>query len=71
MPCQEVTLNQLRANLREGTLRLVEELIDAVRTSPEAIDDWAEAVEDSRPVVRDRGFEEAETWPGGAARPAP
>jgi hypothetical protein len=71
MSYQEVTLDQLRANLGEGTLRLVEELIDAVRTSHEAIDDWVDAVEGSRPVVRDRGFEEAETWQGGRARPAP
>ncbi|MFJ6000094.1 hypothetical protein [Streptomyces sp. NPDC092370] len=66
-----MTLNQLRAILREDTLRLVEELSDAVRTSPEVIDGWADAVEDARPVVRDRGFEEAEARPGGAARPAP
>ncbi|MFG3723265.1 hypothetical protein ACGF8D_36315 [Streptomyces massasporeus] len=71
MPYREVTLGRLRANLGEGTLRLVEELIDAVRTSPEAIDDWVDAVEGSRPIVRDRGFEEARTWPGGRARPAP
>ncbi|CAL9676712.1 hypothetical protein SUDANB1_07912 [Streptomyces sp. enrichment culture] len=71
MTYQEVTLDQLRANLGEGALRLVEELIDAVRTSPEAIDDWVDAVEGALPVVHDRGFEEARTWPGGKPLPTP
>ncbi|MEU2542582.1 hypothetical protein [Streptomyces iakyrus] len=71
MTYQEVTLDQLRANLGEAALRLVEELIDAVRTSPEAIDDWVDAVEEALPVVHDRGFEEARTWPGGKPRPTP
>ncbi|MER7481938.1 hypothetical protein ABTX60_30625 [Streptomyces sp. NPDC126510] len=71
MPCREATLDQLRANLGETKLRLVEELIDAVRTSPEAIDDWVDAVEEAFPVVHDRGFALAETLPGGRARPAP
>ncbi|MEW2462487.1 hypothetical protein AB0872_17505 [Microbacterium sp. NPDC047426] len=71
MPYREVTLDQLRANLGEGTLRLVEELIDAVRTSPEAIDDWVDAVEGSRPVVLDRGFEQTGTLLRGNARPTP
>ncbi|MER5835322.1 hypothetical protein ABT116_31960 [Streptomyces sp. NPDC002130] len=71
MTYQEVTLDQLRANLGGAELRLVEELIDAVRTSPEAIDDWVDAVEGALPVVQDRGFAQVQTLPGGRARPTP
>ncbi|MFJ5774169.1 hypothetical protein [Streptomyces sp. NPDC093094] len=55
MPYQEVTLAQLRAYVGEPGLRLVEELVDAVRTSHEAIDAWIDAAERSLPVVHDRG----------------
>ncbi|MFJ6557084.1 hypothetical protein ACIQNT_33415 [Streptomyces luteogriseus] len=71
MPYREVTLDQLRANLGEDTLRLVEELIDAVRTSHAAIDDWVDAMEGSRPLVRDRGFEQTGALLRGNARPTP
>ncbi|MEU6183452.1 hypothetical protein [Streptomyces coeruleorubidus] len=57
VPYREVTLDQLRANVGGPGLRLVEELIEAVRTSHEAIDDWIDAAEEAVPVVQDRGFE--------------
>ncbi|MET9765102.1 hypothetical protein ABZ016_39625 [Streptomyces sp. NPDC006372] len=57
VPYREVTLDQLRENVGGPKLRLVEELIEAVRTSPEAIDEWIDAVENAFPVVQDRGFE--------------
>ncbi|MEW2615622.1 hypothetical protein AB0937_36745 [Streptomyces sp. NPDC047880] len=71
MTYQEVTLDQLRANRGEDALRLVEQLIDAVRTSPEAIDDWGDAVEGPRPVVRGARFRGGPDVAGGRARPAP
>ncbi|MEU0215324.1 hypothetical protein ABZ281_09425 [Streptomyces sp. NPDC006265] len=71
MRYREVTLDRLRANPGEGTPRLVEELIGAVRTSHEAIDDRVEAVEGSRPVVRDRGFEQTGALLRGNVRPTP
>jgi hypothetical protein len=62
MPYREVTLAQLRANVGEPKLGIVEELIDAIRTSPEAIDAWIDAVDGSLPPVEDRGFAAGVEW---------
>jgi hypothetical protein len=55
MSYQEVTVEQLRMNVREPKLTAVEELISAIRTSHDAIDAWIVAAEQAFPIIQDRG----------------
>ncbi|MFF9098836.1 hypothetical protein ACF1AX_37700 [Streptomyces sp. NPDC014802] len=59
MPYQEVSLAQLRLNVRKPKLDALERLISAVRTSHDEIDAWVATAQDAFPVVQDRGFRDA------------
>ncbi|MCX4744988.1 hypothetical protein OG455_05525 [Kitasatospora sp. NBC_01287] len=56
MGYQEVTIEQLRLNVGPSKLDIVEQLIGALRSSPEAVDAWVVATERAFPVIEDRGF---------------
>ncbi len=61
MSYTEVRHDELREHVGPATLAVVDELIAAIRASPEAIDQWCTAVLE-RPVVEDR------TWSRGPGR---
>lgn len=63
MPYNEVTMPELREHVTEAKLRVIGELIRAIRHRPESVDTWMHAVEDAWPVIQDRGFRE---WEAGA-----
>lgn len=56
MPYQEVSVEQLRANVRKPKLDVVEELISAIRTSHDRVDAWVATTQQAFPVIQDRGF---------------
>ena len=56
MPYQEVTERELRQNVGPAKLEVVEQLISAIRSSPEAIDAWINTVRRTFPMIQDRGF---------------
>ncbi|MFC8721554.1 hypothetical protein [Kitasatospora sp. NPDC057198] len=60
MTYREVTVEELRQNVGERKLEAVLDLVDAVRSSHEEIDAWADAAEETFPVVLDRGSGAAE-----------
>jgi len=55
MSYTEVTVEQLVECVNEPKLTAIEELIDAIRTSAEAVDAWIAAAEAAFPIVFDRG----------------
>jgi arginine utilization protein RocB len=55
MSYTEVTAEQLMQHVNEPKLTALEELIDAIRSSAEAIDAWAASAEAAFPIVFDRG----------------
>ena len=57
MTYQEVTHEDLRTHVTAPKLQAVEDLIRAVRTSPDEIDAWIAAAEQAHPVVHDRGHQ--------------
>ncbi|WP_327321390.1 hypothetical protein OG735_02035 [Streptomyces sp. NBC_01210] len=56
MPYQEVSIEQLRMNVRKSKLEVVEELISAIRTSPNEVDAWIVITQQACPVIHDSGF---------------
>lgn len=59
MPYREVSTAELSRNVAPRKLRAIEELIDAVRSSPARIDAWIAGAEQAFPIVEDRGFRRA------------
>ncbi|SCL35257.1 hypothetical protein GA0070624_5211 [Micromonospora rhizosphaerae] len=57
MTYTEVTEAELRQHLSTEKWDAVQDLIDAIRRSPEAIDAWIDAAYRRFPVVQDRGYE--------------
>ena len=55
MPYREVTERELRENVGPAKLEVVEQLISAIRSSPEDIDAWIRTVKLTFPVIQDRG----------------
>ncbi|MEZ0115635.1 hypothetical protein ABH920_009676 [Catenulispora sp. EB89] len=55
MSYTEVTLEQLREHVHEPKLSAIEALIDAIRSSSEAVQTWIDAAEDDFPIIVDRG----------------
>ena len=60
MPYNEVTMPELREHVTEAKLRVIGELIRAIRHRPESVDTWIHAVEDTWPVIQDHSFQERE-----------
>jgi hypothetical protein len=60
MTYDEVTMPALREHLTEAKLPVISELVQAIRQSPDSVDAWIHAVEDTWPVIRDRSFQERE-----------
>ncbi|MER5768125.1 hypothetical protein [Streptomyces sp. NPDC001985] len=56
MPYRELSMQDLRLNVHQPKLDVVEELINAIRSSHAQIDAWAADAEHAFPVVEDRGF---------------
>lgn len=57
MAYQEVTDEELRTHVGTVKLQVVEDLIRAVRTSPDEIDAWIVGAEQMFPMVHDSGYE--------------
>lgn len=57
MSYREVSMEELSRNVGEPKLDVLEELISAIRTSHDEIDTWIDTVEQTFPVVQDRGYE--------------
>jgi len=57
MTYQEVTEADLDRHVQPAKRKAVQELIDAIRHSPEAIDTWIADVPQRFPHIRDRGYE--------------
>jgi hypothetical protein len=57
MTYQEVTPLDLDRHVTPVKRQAVQELIDAIRQSPEAIDAWIAAATQRFPVIHDRGYE--------------
>jgi hypothetical protein len=55
MTYREVTEGELRRHVGPAKLEAVEDLITAIRTSPDAVDAWIEATSRTFPWVQDRG----------------
>ncbi|MFF3460401.1 hypothetical protein ACFYXH_40195 [Streptomyces sp. NPDC002730] len=53
---QEVSIEQLRMNVHKSKLEVVEELISAIRTSPDEVDAWIVTTQQACPVIHDSGF---------------
>ena len=60
MRYNEVTMPELREHVAEAKLGVIGELIRAIRQSPESVNAWIHAVEDTWPVIQDRSFHEHE-----------
>jgi hypothetical protein len=56
MSYQEVTAEELRTNVGEAKLDVIESLIRAIRSSPDQIDAWIRTTEQAFPVIHDRGY---------------
>jgi hypothetical protein len=57
MTYQEVTSSDLDRHVTPVKREAVQELIDAIRQSPEAIDAWISAASQRFPAIHDRGYE--------------
>ncbi|MEA5360917.1 hypothetical protein VA596_15320 [Amycolatopsis sp., V23-08] len=57
MTYREVSPRELQAHVNADKLEAVEALIEAARCSPDRIDAWILATEQSFPVIHDRGYE--------------
>jgi hypothetical protein len=57
MPYQEVTEPELEQHLTTAKLRVIQDLIQAIRRSPEDIDTWITTTMRAWPVVQDRGYQ--------------
>ncbi|MFF2555505.1 hypothetical protein ACFVUS_31175 [Nocardia sp. NPDC058058] len=53
----EVTERDLQEHVGTDKLRAIEALVEAARRSPGSIDAWIDSIEQTFPVVQDRGFE--------------
>lgn len=60
MPYQEVSMEQLQRNVRAPKLAVVEELINAIRTSHDEVDAWIVSTQQAFPVIQDRGAADAD-----------
>jgi hypothetical protein len=58
MSYNEVTMPELRDHVTAAELRVIDELIWAIRQSPADADTWIHAVENGWPPVQDRSFRE-------------
>ncbi|MEU4358958.1 hypothetical protein [Streptomyces virginiae] len=56
MPYQEVSMEELRLNVGESKLAVIEALISAIRSSRADIDGWISTTQKALPVIQDRGF---------------
>lgn len=57
MTYREVTPLELDRHVTPVKREALQELIDAIRQSPEAIDAWIAAASQRFPVIQDRGYE--------------
>ncbi|MFF8259047.1 hypothetical protein [Streptomyces virginiae] len=60
MPYREVSMDELRLNVGESKLAVIEALISAVRSSHADIDAWISTTQKALPVIQDRGFTTAQ-----------
>jgi hypothetical protein len=58
MTNDEVTMPELREHVDEAKLRVISELIRAIRLSPDSIDAWIQTAADAWPCIHDRGFQQ-------------
>lgn len=56
MPYSEVSMQDLRLNVHQRKFDVVEELINAIRSSHARIDVWTASAEQAFAVIEDRGF---------------
>ncbi|WP_153455151.1 hypothetical protein [Streptomyces smaragdinus] len=56
MTYREVSMEELRRNVGESKLEVIEGLITAIRTSHARIETWITTTRQTFPVIHDRGF---------------
>jgi hypothetical protein len=58
MSYREVTMDELCEHITHSKLQVIGELIQAIRQSPAAIDDWIRVTGDAWPLIEDRSYQE-------------